>query len=134
MALVTLARHAMATRFEIVLHGSDPVKLRAAAEEALDEIERLEGRLSLFRPTSEISRLNAGAARQPIRVTPELFALLQQAQKLHRETGGVFDITIAPLVRCWGFMHGNGRRPSEEELAEVRSHAGIDLVGMRRQD
>ena len=39
----------MATRFEIVLHGDNPVALRAAGEEALDEIERLEARLSLFR-------------------------------------------------------------------------------------
>ena len=34
---VTLARNAMATRFEIVLHGGDPAALRAAGEEALDE-------------------------------------------------------------------------------------------------
>src|ERR1043166_2711680 len=134
MALVTLARHAMATRFEIVLHGSDPVKFRAAAEEALDEIGRLEGRLSLFRPTSEISRLNAGAARQPIRVTPELFALLQQAQKLHRESGGVFDITIAPVVRCWGFMHGTGCVPTAEALSEARACVGMGLVHLNAKE
>ena len=39
MQTVTLARHAMATRFELVLHGDDPVALRAAGEEALDEID-----------------------------------------------------------------------------------------------
>ena len=49
MTTVTLARNAMATRFEIVLHGNNPVSLRAAGEEALDEIERLEAQLSLFR-------------------------------------------------------------------------------------
>ena len=47
MQTVTLARHAMATRFELVLHGENAVALRAAGEEALDEIERLEDRLSL---------------------------------------------------------------------------------------
>jgi len=46
---VMLARHAMATRFEIVLHGRNPISLRAAGEEALDEIERLENLLSLYR-------------------------------------------------------------------------------------
>src|SRR6266478_2571304 len=100
MAVITLARHAMATRFEIVLHGDDRVALRAAGEEALDEIDRLEARLSLFRPSSEIAHLNAQAAYQPVRVTPELFALLQHAQRLNQDTGRVFDITIAPLVRC----------------------------------
>ena len=39
---VRLARHAMATRFELVIYGEDPTFLRAAGEEALGEIERLE--------------------------------------------------------------------------------------------
>ena len=59
MQTVALACNAMATRFEIVLHGDHPVALRAAGEEALDEIERLERQLSLYRPSSEIARLNA---------------------------------------------------------------------------
>jgi len=42
MQTVTLARHAMATRFELVLQGDDPTALRAAGEEALDEVTRLE--------------------------------------------------------------------------------------------
>src|SRR5215470_10302420 len=73
MTVVTLARHAMATRFELVLHGPDPVRLRAAGEEALDEIERLEAQLSLFRPSSEIYHLNRAAAASPVRVTPTVF-------------------------------------------------------------
>src|SRR5439155_4602268 len=74
---VALARHAMATRFEIVLHGDNPVALRAAGEAALEEIDRLEAQLSLYRPSSEIAHLNARAAKGPVRVTPSLFALLQ---------------------------------------------------------
>ena len=40
----------MATRFEILLHGEKEAALRAAGEEALDEVERLEAQLSLYRP------------------------------------------------------------------------------------
>lgn len=130
MPLVTLARHAMNTRFEIVLHGLDPVRLRAAAEEALGEIERLEDRLSFFRPSSEIARINRRAAFEPVRVTPEIFALLQLAQRLHRETGGAFDITIAPLLRCWGFRAGTGAIPTPEALAEARAQVGMDFVAL----
>lgn len=128
MPPVTLARHAMATRFEIVLHGDDPVALRAAGEEALGEIDRLEAQLSLYRNTSEVSHLNAHAACQPVRVTPDLFALLLQAKKLHQESGGAFDITIGPLVRCWGFMDGGGHPPASGALAMARAIVGMDLV------
>jgi thiamine biosynthesis lipoprotein len=123
-----VARHAMATRFEIVLHGSDPTSLRAAGEEALDEIDRLEGQLSLYQPGSEIARLNREAARRPVRVTPALFQLLVRARDLSAETGGAFDITIAPLVRCWGFMNGTGAMPEPSLVEQARAQVGMQLV------
>jgi len=119
-----VARDAMATRFEILLHGENEAALRAAGEEALDEVGRLEAQLSLYRPASQIARVNALAARQAVRVSPPVFQLLQLAQRLHQETGGAFDITLGPLVRCWGFMGGTGRMPEPEELAGARALAG----------
>jgi thiamine biosynthesis lipoprotein len=128
MQTVALARNAMATRFEIVLHGHDPVALRAAGEEALDEIDRLEAQLSLYRSDSEIAHLNARAARAPVRVTPAMFKLLERARQLSLETAGAFDITVAPLVRCWGFMAGTGKIPQPDELTEARARVGMGLV------
>jgi len=118
----------MATRFELVLHGDDPVALRAAGEEALDEIDRLENRLSLYRPGSEIAQINSRAARERVCVSREVFDLLQFAQRLHAATGGAFDITVAPLVRCWGFMGANGRMPTSVELTDARACVGMQKV------
>jgi hypothetical protein len=95
MQTVTLARHAMATRFEIVLHGENAVALRAAGEEALAEVERLENQLSLYRPGSEIAQLNACAAREAVRVPAELFALLEHARRLHDAEDGLRQL-LAP--------------------------------------
>ena len=128
MACVKLALHAMATRFELVLHGDDAPSLRAAGEEAFAEIEQLEARLSLYRASSEISRINNSAAQGPVRVTPGLFALLEHAQRLSQESGGAFDITVAPLVRCWGFMGGSGAVPPPEAVAAARACVGMSLV------
>lgn len=128
MPVVTLARQAMATRFELVLVGKDSVSLRAAGEEALDEIAGLEAQLSLYRPTSEIARLNAQAAERPVRVEPTLFRLLQRAAWLSQDTNGAFDITVGPLIRAWGFMGGTGRAPAAEELAAARERVGMHLV------
>jgi thiamine biosynthesis lipoprotein len=133
MQTVTLARHAMATRFELVLHGENAVALRAGGEEALDEIDRLENRLSLYRPGSEIAQLNARAAHEAVRVTPELFSLLQHAQQLSAETDGAFDITIAPLVRCWGFMGASGRMPAPDKVATARECVGMQHVQLDAQ-
>jgi len=128
METVAVARNAMATRFEIVLHGENAVALRAAGEEALDEIEQIESRLSLYRPTSETARVNADASRGTVRVSPSVFNLLERARNLSEATSGAFDITIAPLVRCWGFMGGTGQMPQPDEVAEARARVGMSLV------
>jgi thiamine biosynthesis lipoprotein len=129
MPQVTLARAAMNTRFELVAHGDRTTTLRAAAEEALNEVARIEEQLSLFRPASEIARLNALAAREPVRVSPEVFALLAHARKLWQATGGAFDITLAPLLRCWGLLgRSDGRVPTDAELSESRAACGMNLV------
>ena len=124
----------MATRFEILLHGQNEAALRAAGEEALDEVDRLEAQLSLYRPTSEIARVNALAARQAVRVSPPVFRLLELAQRLHRETRGAFDIALGPLVRCWGFMGGNGSMPEPAPLAGARALAGMRHVRLDAAD
>jgi thiamine biosynthesis lipoprotein len=134
MTSVAVARNAMATRFEILLYGENPVALRSAGEEALDEIERLEEQLSLYRTSSEISRINAGAVSGPVRIEPGLFRLLQHAQRLHRESDGTFDITIAPLIRCWGFMGGTGHLADPAELAVTRTKVGMHLVSLNEAD
>src|SRR5688572_10919776 len=118
----------MATRFEMVVCGPNESGLRAAAEEALNEVQRIEAQLSLYRPDSEVAHLNARAARQWVRVEPGLFRLLQQAKRLSEETLGAFDITVAPLVRCWGFMGSSGRQPGKRAIAEARKCVGMDLV------
>ena len=128
MTTVTVARHAMATRFEMVLHGERPVALRAAAEEALDEIDRLEAQLSLYRPSSELSHLNAHAAHEAVVVEPGLFRLLLRARQAWEASGGAFDITVAPLLRCWGFLGDSGRKPELSELEEARAKVGMHLV------
>jgi len=87
---VRVERRAMATSFEVVVRGEQQESfLRAAAEEALDEIERLEAQLSIYMPQSEISAINA--ARGPVGIEPRLYALLLRMREISLATGGAFD-------------------------------------------
>jgi len=125
---VTVASEAMATRFEAAIHGAPEATLRAAAEEALGEIVRLESMLSLFQPTSEIAHINERAAHEPVPISPELLTLLLRCRSLHTETDGAFDITIAPLMRCWRFMNDTGAVPSEDAIVEALEYTGMQHV------
>ena len=128
METVRLALNAMATRFELVLHGENAVHLRAAGEAAMREIRRLEAQLSFYRPTSDIGRINARAAEGPVHVEARLFELLVAAKQLYQQTAGAFDITIGPLMRCWGFVNDTGHLPPDEALTEARNLTGMHLV------
>jgi len=93
----------MGTRFEIVAEGDDESNLRAACESALAEIEEWDARLTLFKPSSFLSYINTHAAARPVQLDDDLFKLFAESIAVHRASLGAFDITLAPLMRAWGF-------------------------------
>lgn len=120
------SHYAMATEFELLIFGARETYLQSVTESVFQEISRLEAQLSFYNPDSDLSDLNRRAAYEPVTVEPRLFELLRTAQRLSEATGGAFDPTVAPLMRCWGFVGASGRMPPEEAIAEART-----LVGMR---
>lgn len=132
IALVRFAREAMATRFEVILPFGTPGALELA-EHALDEIDRLEDQLSVFREHSDISRLNRRAADSPVTLEDRLYDLLALSARLTLETDGAFDITTGALTKAWGFYRRQGRVPSAEERAEVLQRVGMQHVAFDDQ-
>jgi thiamine biosynthesis lipoprotein len=122
---IRVHKTAMACRFEIVLSGEDGRHI-GLAQQALERVERLEAQLSVFRADSEVTRLNASAARTAVPVEAGLLSLLRLSHELSRRTEGAFDITSTPLSRCWGFLRRQGRLPSDAEIEAARA-----VVGMR---
>jgi len=124
--LLRVHRTAMACRVEVALDERDRDRL-PAARAALDEADRVESLLTVFRETSELSRVNREAADGPVVVDPEVYALLRRCQRFHVATEGAFDITATPLSRCWGFLARQAQVPDPAVLEAARS-----LVGMLR--
>jgi FAD:protein FMN transferase len=122
-------RRAMACRFEVTLAVSDAEHVDAARA-ALDEANRLEAMLTLFRESSELSRINREGATRPTHASQELFALLARCGELHTATSGAFDITTTPLSRCWGFLKRNGRIPAAAEIEAARASVGMNRVAL----
>jgi thiamine biosynthesis lipoprotein len=126
---IRVHRPAMACRFEVLLDSED-APLVPAARAALDEIDAIEAALSYFRETSELSRVNREAARGPVVVSPELFALLQLCGEIHAQSGGAFDPTSTPLSRAWGFLARDGRLPEPSEIDAARAAVGWEHVAL----
>lgn len=119
-------RHlAMATEFELLLYGHREEYLETVAEEVMGEIDRIERQLSFYREDSDVREINAHAAFYPVCLDGEVYRLLERARELSAITGGAFDITVAPLLRCWGFVGALGRVPGPEEIAGALERVGM---------
>ncbi|NQU22030.1 MAG: FAD:protein FMN transferase [Candidatus Nealsonbacteria bacterium] len=126
--LVHVSRRAMACEFEVQLNAGQYDHGTQAALETLDQLDRLEDRLSVFREHSEICQINRAAADEPVQLEPALFDLLELGMRLHAETDGAFDLTCGPLWETWGFARRDGAVPDEEDLAEAMKCVGSHLV------
>ncbi len=130
--LLHLRRQAMATQFEIVLPFGTPDAI-SMNEDAFDLLDCLEEQMTVYRETSEISRLNRRAFGSCVRVEARLFQLLETAARIHRETEGAYDITTGALIKLWGFFRGPRRVPTEEEREAARERVGMDKLTLDPQ-
>jgi thiamine biosynthesis lipoprotein len=122
------SQDAMGTSYSIVLYGSDAFRMRAASEQAFEEVRRLERMLSNYRKESEWSEVNRSAADRPVRVPEELYDLVAACLDYSRRSEGTFDITVGPLMKLWGFYKGTGRMPHGAEIRVSMSQIGYQNV------
>lgn len=99
-------------------------------EETVRQVNRLlqemEGVYSGYLPDSEVSKVNAGAGITAVEVSPEVFDVIRRSLELSEASGGVFDVTVAPLVRLWGITTDSPRVPGADEISNAQSYIGWD--------
>jgi thiamine biosynthesis lipoprotein len=105
----------MGTRIVVELWADERAAGDAAIDAVMDEMRHIDATMSTFKPDSEVSRVNALAAREPVKISAELFGLLSTALEYSRITEGAFDITYASV----GFMYDFRARihPDEKQIA-----------------
>ncbi len=117
-------RPAMGSSFEVFVYSPDRTRATALFDAAFAEIERVESNLSTYRATSELTRINRSAGTRPVTTDPETFDLLRRSIDYSRRTDGAFDVSVGRLMSAWGFFRGNGKYPSDRELADARRRTG----------
>ena len=121
---------AMDTAMLITTYGERSVPAAYACE---DVIRDLESKLSRTDPDSTVSRLNAAGTLELGELGEELIPILSAAEIYRQETGGAFDITVAPVVAAWGFAGGEEYRvPSDAELQALLGR--VDGSAVRVED
>ncbi len=92
----------------------------AAIDAGMAELHRLDAMMSLYKNDSEITRVNLAAGKHPVKVSPEMIEVVQDAEVVSKLSGGVFDVTIGPLVVLWQMRLKEGKIPTDREIARIR--------------
>jgi len=107
----------MGTRITVELWADDKDKADRAIDAVLDSMRHVDETMSTYKPTSEVSLVNAKAADGPMPITKELFDLLTTAKEYSVITEGAFDITYASVGYMYDFR--NHIRPSEGQIQKA---------------
>ncbi len=111
----------MGTDVTITVVAQSTEEGEASIEAGMAELRRLDAMMSLYKDTSEITKVNLAAGKYPVKVSPEMIEVVEQAAEISRLSGGVFDVTIGPLVVLWQMRLKEGKVPADDEIARVRS-------------
>jgi FAD:protein FMN transferase len=114
----------MGTLITITLYAPEPSVAKDAAAAAFKRIDALEEILSDYQADSELLRLCDQPFGTPVRVSEELFDVLQRARKVAQLSGGAFDVTVGPYVRLWRFARKRQVLPTDAEIAAARAAVG----------
>jgi thiamine biosynthesis lipoprotein len=117
----------MGTRCAVEIWSEDKVAGEAAIAAVFAEMRRIDTLMSTYKADSEISRVNAGAARAPVQVSAELFALIEAAQEFSRLSQGAFDITYASV----GYLYDYRARQRPDERAVAAALPTVDFRQLR---
>ena len=114
----------MACEWEVLLRQDAPSLAAEQAVEALELVARLEECWSVYKPHSELSKLNAAESAKDIDVSQNIIDLLEAALAAYQRTGGGFDITAGSLTDTWGFSRQKARKPDDNELRKALACVG----------
>jgi thiamine biosynthesis lipoprotein len=89
----------------------------AAFEQVLTEFDRLDNLLSVWKPDSDVVKINQAAGDHPVSVGPETIEVLRAARQVSEWTDGKFDVTFGALSDVWKFDHDQDNKiPGAEEI------------------
>jgi len=116
--LVSRSHLSMGSPVTIAAWTADQATAEKAMQAAFAEFDRLDALLSVWKPGSDVLRLNAAAGKEPVRVSKDTIQVLEAARQASEWTVGKFDITFGALADVWKFDHDQDDRvPTREEIA-----------------
>jgi len=122
-----LSGHAQGTTWHITYYNNDSTILVSQIDSILN---KLDSSLSLYKPHSLIDQFNQD--KHGVRMDFHLKTVVQTSFDTWRQTDGLFDITVQPLVEAWGFSaHKPDDYPDSARIHNILSCIGSDQLSIK---
>ena len=124
--LVTIRGTTMGTTYNVSIKHQDAERLRQTVHNEIKTIlDTVNLEMSNWDKSSSISKFNNLKKTVPIPITASLAKILREANKVHDQSEGAFDVTLMPLTDIWGFGKKNLKKvPSEQEIETALKSVG----------
>ncbi len=91
------------------------------------ELKKVDNSLSPFNEKSIITAVNNN---KDVELNDMFLSVFRKAMEVSENTGGAFDITVAPLVNAWGFGFKNGTDPGKTQIDSLLNIVGYKKVSL----
>ena len=115
---------AQGTSYQITYYAESAIISSSSINQLFSE---LDSSLSIYKPYSLINQFNN--SENGLIMDEHLFKVVQRSMKIWKESEGVFDISILPIVEAWGFgAKKHSKVPTNAEIARALSCSGSDKL------
>lgn len=119
----------MGTMFRVVVYASDSAVAQDVTKKAFVRLDELNLTLSDYREDSEVNTLcRTAGSDQYIKVSVDLWNILQESVKAAKLSEGNFDVTIGPLTQLWRRMKRQKQLPTPSQISEAKTKIGIEKI------
>ncbi|SEL04673.1 FAD:protein FMN transferase [Parapedobacter koreensis] len=121
----TITGYAQGTDYTVTYYAADSLISKIAIDSILAVID---SSMSLYKPYSLITKIN-GSGKGLFQVDEHFDKVLTHSFAIYRDSKGVFDITVAPLVELWGFgVRKIAKFPDSTEVRQALACVGMDKI------
>lgn len=109
----------------ITLYDKAPAE---AFEKSFKRLKEIEDKMTINAPGSEVDSVNNAAGSDYVKVSDDTFYVIKEGKYYSKLSGGLFDVSVGPLVKLWNIGTDNARVPSQEEINSRLPNVGYENI------
>lgn len=131
---IKYSEYLMGTMVEVTLYDITDEGGTMLSEKAFSEIRRLEELFSSYKETSEVSKVNSAKTNEAVKLSEEVFFVLEKSMEIAHISHGIFDPTIGIMKDIWSFSGEEKELPTKEKLDEALKLVDYKLLRLDREN